>query len=67
MLPINSKQARNMKKWINFDFNGVVIAIYATTSIYFLFLTCTIMNAVMAKDMVILANKGEKAVQEKLR
>jgi hypothetical protein len=23
------------------------------------------MNAVMAKDMVILANKGEKAVQEK--
>jgi len=43
----------------------LVIAIYATTSLYALFLTWIAINAVMAIDMVILGNNGKKAVEEK--
>lgn len=43
----------------------LVIAIYATTSLYALFLTWIVINAVMAIDMVILGNNGKKAVEEK--
>ena len=43
----------------------LVIAIYATTSIFALFFTWIVMNAVMAIDMVILGNKRKKEVVEK--
>jgi hypothetical protein len=53
-----------MKKWINFDYNGLAIPTYATTSVYALFLTWIVINAVMAIEIVILGNKGKKGVRE---
>ena len=44
----------------------LIVALYFTTALIYLFSTWVVMNAIMAIDMVILGNKRKKDVQDKL-
>jgi len=44
----------------------LIVAMYFTTAIIYLFFTWVFMNAIMAIDMVILGNKRKKDVEGKL-